>query len=299
MICTHYQNGQKLDVAGLNVVTVLVDRSETQLTEVGWNSWRKGLEGPPHSHAAKEQSFYVTDGQGTIVVGTVRYAVGPGSLIYVPPSVIHQTIVTGDAPLSYLLFNAFLDASKEGHVSFADHINEVRQVRLKQAQTRRADVMGAEPGSISGRPGKHLEDVHAGRASDVGTNTSTLLLDRNETHRCEVMLVTWAKCNEGTIVAHEEKEQTFLVLSGRGRVTIANETSAIGVGDVIFVPWNTPHTIAASGMGLSCLRFNTLVANHLCLSSDRRTASYQPDLVRNAGQKVLDLPGVDGPCCGS
>ena len=27
MICRHYQNGQQLDVAGLNVVTVLVDRS--------------------------------------------------------------------------------------------------------------------------------------------------------------------------------------------------------------------------------------------------------------------------------
>jgi len=47
MICRNYHTGQKLDVAGLNEITVLIDRSETQLTEVGWNSWRKGLEGPP------------------------------------------------------------------------------------------------------------------------------------------------------------------------------------------------------------------------------------------------------------
>ena len=57
MICRYYQHGQQLDVAGLNVVTLLLDRSETLLTEVGWNRWRKGLEGPPHSHDAKEKSF--------------------------------------------------------------------------------------------------------------------------------------------------------------------------------------------------------------------------------------------------
>lgn len=84
MICRHYQNGQQLDVAGLNVVTVLVDRSETQLTEVGWNRWRKGLAGPPHSHEAKEQILYVTDGEGIVVVGPARYAVKPGSLMLSP-----------------------------------------------------------------------------------------------------------------------------------------------------------------------------------------------------------------------
>ncbi|MDW8309610.1 MAG: cupin domain-containing protein, partial [Verrucomicrobiales bacterium] len=121
MICRSAQQAQRLDVAGLNEILVLVDRSETRLTEVGLNTWRKGLEGPPHSHEAKEQIFYVTAGSGVVVVGNARYAVRPGSLVYVPPRVIHQTIVTGEDPLTYLLFNAFLDASKEGHASFAEH----------------------------------------------------------------------------------------------------------------------------------------------------------------------------------
>ena len=259
MICSHYQKGQKLDVAGLNVVTVLVDRSQTQLTEVGWNSWLKELEGPPHSHDAKEQIFYVTDGQGTIVVGKARYAVKPGSLIYVPPAAIHQTIVTGDAPLSYFLFNAFLDASKEGHASFADHIEKVKQVRWQQAHSQQAAVAGSERRDDADRAGKHVENIHQGRVFDFASNTSILLLERNETRRCEVTLVTWPKGNKGAMVAHKEKEQTFFVLSGHGQVTIGNETCDVGVGDVIFVPWNTPHTTAAPDMELSYLCFNSLV----------------------------------------
>jgi mannose-6-phosphate isomerase-like protein (cupin superfamily) len=259
MICRHYQDGQQLDVAGLNVVTVLVDRSETQLTEVGWNRWRKGLEGPPHSHEAKEQVFYVTDGEGIVVVGKARYAVRPGSLIYVPPAVVHQTLVTGDAPLSYLLFNAFLDASKEGHASFADHIEQVKAIRRQQAESQQASVAGVEARVVTDGLGKHVEDVHRGRVFDFGSNTSTLLLERNETRRCEATLVTWPKGNKGALVAHKEKEQTFFVLSGRGQVTIGDQTCDVGVGDVIFVPWNTPHTTAAPEVELSYLCFNTLV----------------------------------------
>lgn len=259
MICRHYQNGQQLDVAGLNVVTVLVDRGETQLTEVGWNRWRKGLEGPPHSHEAKEQIFYVTDGEGMVVVGPARYGVKPGSLVYVPPTVVHQTIVTGDAPLSYLLFNAFLDAGKEGHASFADHIAKVKEIRRQQAQTQQAAVAGADACAVSDRPGKLVADIDAGTLFDFGSNTSTLLLERNETRRSEVTLVTWPQGNQRAMVAHQEKEQTFFVLSGSGKVTVGSETSEVGVGDVIFVPWNTPHTTAAPDVELRYLCFNTLV----------------------------------------
>jgi mannose-6-phosphate isomerase-like protein (cupin superfamily) len=259
MICRQYQKGQKLDVAGLNVVTVLVDRSETQLTEVGWNVWRKRLEGPPHSHEAKEQVFYVTDGEGIVVVGPARYAVRRGSLIYVPPAVVHQTIVTSDAPLSYILFNAFLDASKEGHASFAEHIAKVKEVRRQQAESQQAGVAGADTQRDFNHPGKHVENVHHGKVFDFGSNTSTLLLERNETRRSEVTLVTWPKGNKGAMVAHQEKEQTFFVLSGCGKVTVGGETSDVGVGDLVFVPWNTPHTTAAPDVDLTYLCFNTLV----------------------------------------
>ena len=259
MICKHYTKGQKLNVADLNEITVLVDRSETQLTEAGLNTWRKGLEGPPHSHEAKEQIFYVTAGQGVVVVGNARYSVKPGSLVYVPPRVVHQTIVTGDEPLSYFLFNAFLDASKEGHASFADHIEKVKAVRKQQAESKQANVTGGAPGGITNRAGKHVADIRQGKLFDFGSNTTILILERTETARAEVTLVTWPKGNKGALVAHSEKEQTFFVLSGSGKVTVGNETKAVGVGDVVFVTWNTPHTTEAADEELSYLCLNTHV----------------------------------------
>lgn len=259
MICRHYQTGQRLDVAGLNVVTVLVDRSETQLTEVGWNCWRKGLEGPPHSHQAKEQIFYVTDGEGIVVVGPARHAVKPGSLIYVPPTVVHRTIVTGDAPLRYFLFNAFLDSRKEGHASFADHIEKVREVRRQQALLQQAAVAGADAPGKFDRPGKLVADIHAGRLFDFGSNTTRLILERNETVRAEVTLVSWPRGNRGAMVSHPEKEQTFFVLAGHGKVTISGETLPVGVGDVVFVPWKAPHTTEAGDETLTYLCLNTHV----------------------------------------
>lgn len=259
MICRPSQQGQRLDVAGLNEIIVLVDRSETQLTEVGLNTWRKGLEGPPHSHDAKEQIFYVTAGVGVVVVGNARYPVRPGSLIYVPPRVVHQSIVTGDAPLTYLLFNAFLDASKEGHASFADHIEKVKHVRKQQAESQRSNVADADRGDITDRPGKHVEDVRRGPMFDFGSNTSTLLLERTESCRSEVTLVIWRAGKRGAMVSHQEKEQTFFVLEGHGRLTVGGETAEVRPGDVVFVPWKAPHTTEAGERDLTYLCFNTLV----------------------------------------
>ena len=259
MICRHYTEGQKLNVADLNEITVLIDRSETELTEVGLNTWRKGLEGPPHSHEAKEQIFYVTAGEGVVVVGDARHAVKPGSLVHVPVGVLHQTAVTGSQALSYLLFNAFLDAGKEGHASFADHIEKVKATRKQQAAAGRTGSGGARPPSASAEAGKHIPNVREGRVFDFGSNTSTLLLERNETSRSEVTLVTWPKGNKGAMVAHKEKEQTFFVLEGQGQVTVAEETKRVGPGDVVFVPRQAPHTTAATESELTYLCFNTLV----------------------------------------
>jgi len=268
MICRHYTKGQRIDVAGLNEITVLIDRSEAQLTEVGLNTWRKGLEGPPHSHEAKEQIFYVTAGTGDVVVGNARYSVKPGSLVYVPPRVVHQTIVTGPEPLSYFLFNAFLDSSKEGHASFADHIEKVKEIRKQQADSQQPNVAGAAPGGITNRAGKLVEDIRAGRRFDFGSNSTILVLERTDTARAEVTLVSWPKGNKGAMVAHKDKEQTFFVHSGRGKVTVGDETSEVAPGDVVFIPWNTPHTSEAGNEELLYLCLNTIV-------TDTREGSFE------------------------
>jgi len=258
MIRRHYTEGQKLNVADLNEINVLVDRSETTLTEVARNTWPAGINGPPHSHEAKEQIFYITSGEGRIIVGGDEFAVKPGSLVFVPRGVVHQTIASEEAPLCYFLFNAFLDPAKEGHATFADHISKVKETRRKQAATGNSNVGPGAQSASSKKPGKHVGDIRKGKFFDFGANTATLLLDRSETEGSELALVTWPKGNKGPLVAHAEKEQTFFVLEGRGKVTVGEETKEVQPGDVAFVPWNTPHTTEAVGEELTYLCFNTL-----------------------------------------
>lgn len=133
MIHRRYNEGEKLDVAGLNEIVVLLDRSETARTEIGRNTWRAGLIGPPHKHEEKEQVFFVTAGSGWIRVGNERREVGKGDLIYVPAGVEHQSVASPHEALEYLLYNTFLSDEKEGHATFAEHIEKVKATRRAQA----------------------------------------------------------------------------------------------------------------------------------------------------------------------
>lgn len=255
---TYYKEGQKLDVAGLNEITVLIDRSETELTEIGWNSWRPNLDGPPHKHNDKDQIFYITDGKGEVKLGDETFSVQPGNLAYVPAGLVHQTITNGDELLSYMLFNIFNNPDKEGHTTFADHIEKVKQIRKKQAET--GNYKEDEEISLESiKEFNFFEDIYQGKKYEFGSNSTILLLDRNETNRCELTVVSWPAGNKGAMVAHKEKEQTFFVLKGKGWITIGEETEKVKPGDVIFVPRNTPHTTEAAEEELTYLCMNSLV----------------------------------------
>lgn len=257
MIHRFYKEGEQLDVAGLNKITVLLDRSETELTEIGWNCWRAGLDGPPHRHDDKDQVFYVTDGEGTVVLGNDRYEVMPGSAVYVSAGVVHQTIAKEGGTLCYLLLNIFNNPEKEGHATFADHIEKVKRTRKQQADAGSADVDGKDLVSEPTRNPKFFTSVFDGRVFDFGSNTTILLLDRNETNKFELVVVEWQPGNKGAMVAHKEKEQTFFVLKGHGAVTVGDVTENVKFGDLVFVPRNTPHTTESFDETLSYLCLNS------------------------------------------
>ena len=247
MILRNPNKGEKLDVAGLNEITVLIDRSETALTEVGFNKWRSGLEGPPHSHDQKEQIFYVTSGIGTIVLGPERFSVQPDQLIYVPTGLRHQALVGSDEPLVYLLFNAFTDSEKEGHASFADHIDKVKMDRKAQAEGTYLEDPETLRDAIS-RKGKWIPDVHS----------VSPIIDRNDTHRCEALLLELAPNANSESRTNSDMEQTLFVLSGAGDITIGDESAALGKHDVVFVPAGKAHTLSTGSDALTCLCLNTV-----------------------------------------
>jgi len=259
MIHRYYKDGEQLDVAGLNQITVLLDRSETELTEIGWNQWRAGLEGPPHKHDDKEQLFYVTSGVGVVTVGKEDFVVKPGNLIYVPAGVVHRTNVTGGETLAYILFNIFLGANKEGHATFAEHIEKMKSIRRQQADTGRADVDDSSTAPPSVKKGKFIANVYDAPRFEFGSNSTLLLLDRPETSGFETVVVQWPPHSKGALVAHKEKEQAFFVLSGKGRITVGDQTEAVKTGDLVYVPRNTPHTTEAGEQELSYLCLNCYV----------------------------------------
>ena len=61
------------------------------------------------------------------------------------------------------------------------------------------------------------------------------------------MSVTWLEVPEGIdqeLHSHEEAEQVYIVVSGRGKMTVAGDTQEIAEGDLVLIPPATDHSIA-------------------------------------------------------
>jgi mannose-6-phosphate isomerase-like protein (cupin superfamily) len=259
VICRYYKEGTRISVAGLNEITVLIDRSETELTEVALNSWRPGLFGPPHLHEQKEQIFFVVSGRGTVRIGDETHEAGPEDFFYVPANVLHHTVNKGSEPFDYLLFNAFLDSGKEGHVSFVEHVEKVKETRRRQAQTQRADEGSVRPvGSSIGR-GKQIRAVSSPMHTGSVDGSKKILLDRKETQRCEAQLVFCPSGMEGVLENDDDRETVLFVLCGSGAVTVGRETKQVKQGDVIFVPRKIPKKLGAAQEDVTFLLLHTVV----------------------------------------
>lgn len=48
---------------------------------------------------------------------------------------------------------------------------------------------------------------------------------------------------ESTSPHSHDEEETFLILSGQGSISVDNETAEVSTGDLIFLPRNSYHTI--------------------------------------------------------
>lgn len=257
MINRHYKEGEKLNVADLNEITVLIDRSETELTEVALNIWPAELNGPPHQHGQKEQIFLITAGSGTIKVGEQSFDVKTGDLVYVPAGTTHQTVNPGPAPLEYLLFNAFSDSGKEGHATFAEHIEKVKQTRKKQAESQNAEVDTAVSNNKSEKKGKFISSSDY-KSMKTEKKLPAILLNRTETGRCEVELQSLNKDGSQS-KACQDKEQTLFVLSGTADINIEGTTESFEKNYVVFIPRSAEYTLKATGEELALLSFGTII----------------------------------------
>ena len=71
------------------------------------------------------------------------------------------------------------------------------------------------------------------------------------------MSVTWLEVPAGveqTLHSDENAEQVYVVVRGRGQMTVAGDTDQIGEGDLVMVPPATDHAISSSADGeLACV----------------------------------------------
>lgn len=242
-------HGERLKVGNLNELKVLIDRSETHRTEVAMNFWKAKLNGPPHSHAGKEQVFYITEGTGVVRIGAESHSVKPGSLVYIPEGVIHQSI-TGDSTLTYFLFNAFLEPGKEGCASYAEHIEQVKAIRQQQADTGKAT---SDP-NLS----KRVSQKKPCSLADARNPTSTMLVSGAEADGCEVERVEMLQGATRT-AQYGDREQTIFVLSGSGTMNIGSEECELKPGAVAFIAENQRQTVKSGAEGLTYLSLSTFI----------------------------------------
>ena len=71
------------------------------------------------------------------------------------------------------------------------------------------------------------------------------------------MSVTWLEVpgdTDQSLHSHEEAEQVYIVVSGRGTMTVAGDRQEITQGDLVLVPPATDHSIAnANSADLCCV----------------------------------------------
>ena len=249
-----------LKVHDLNEIMVLVDRSETDFTEVGLNTWPAGINGPPHAHPGKEQIFLVLSGEGSVIAGGNVFHAEPGVIIYVPPGVEHQTIAGPNEPLTYFLFNAFLNVTKEGHRTFAEHIEKVRDTRKAQAEGHASS--GATPSTGKFPTTGNLEK---GEELTLGAACEKLVLSRSLTVRSEVVAVMCPPQYESAMTADQNREQVLYFLDGQGVLTIAGEagTKPITSGDAVYIPAKKAFNVNSGEHKLHYIKFYTDFASDL------------------------------------
>jgi mannose-6-phosphate isomerase-like protein (cupin superfamily) len=61
-----------------------------------------GASPPLHVHHDEDESFYVLEGELTMVCGDERFEAGPGSFVFLPRGIPHTFVVEGETPARML-----------------------------------------------------------------------------------------------------------------------------------------------------------------------------------------------------
>ena len=86
-----------------------------------------------------------------------------------------------------------------------------------------------------------------GESFKCAGNSYTMLLPRDITRSCEVVLEKVAAGAKTPPNAHPTFQQVYIILAGAGEITIGDETRHVVAPAVAFIPINTHHQVFNSG----------------------------------------------------
>ena len=68
----------------------LISREDAALEPAAWAHAVDIEGGQPHFHKVATELYYVLEGSGTVTLDGVEHVVGKGSLVHIPPGVVHS-----------------------------------------------------------------------------------------------------------------------------------------------------------------------------------------------------------------
>jgi len=112
-----------------HVNDLVVDRADSQTSEVFLVVLEPGEAPPLHQHDDTEQVFYILEGQGTLRIGSEKkeLAVRPADVVRVPPSILHSIQCTGAEPLRYLAIDCFVAGRPTAEPTWDSHVRVMCQ----------------------------------------------------------------------------------------------------------------------------------------------------------------------------
>jgi mannose-6-phosphate isomerase-like protein (cupin superfamily) len=107
-----------------HVNDLVVDRADSETSEVFVVVLEPGEAPPLHKHDDTEQVFYILEGEGILRIGSEKqeYAVRPTDVIRIPPTVLHSIQCIGKQPLRYVAVDCFVGGRPQAEPTWDAHV---------------------------------------------------------------------------------------------------------------------------------------------------------------------------------
>ena len=212
-------------------VEILCERDALHATWTRFGPRRDGAD--LHVHRHHTDLFYVLAGEMTVRLGPVgeERAVAAGTLVRVPPLVVHGFRNARDAELRYLN----LHAPGRGFAGYLRGLRDGRTIACDQEP----------PPADGGRP---PTEAAIGGGQPVADG-AVLLADVEEIAIAEVRCTPGSPPPPASLHVHHRHAESFYVLDGELELTVADHALRAAAGSWLHVPPGVPHGEPSCGPG--------------------------------------------------